>query len=119
MITSDGKLDEIFGALANPTRRALLERLTDGPAPLRDLAAPSFGMTIQGVSKHLKILENAGLVRRERSGQMRPALLRIEGWRDARGWIDRYQRLVEESYARLDALVSDDPNPLSEIEQER
>jgi DNA-binding transcriptional ArsR family regulator len=101
------QLDGVFGALANPTRRAILERLADGPAAVHVLAEPFPEQTLQSISKHIKVLERAGLIRRERIAQTRPAVLSTEAWRDAKRWIERYQRTIEERYDRLDVLLAE------------
>lgn len=90
-----------FSALADPTRRAMLERLAEGPARLNDLAEP-FDITLQAVSQHLKTLERAGLVTREQVAQTRPATLAPEGLYAANQWLQQYRRFWESSFARLD-----------------
>jgi DNA-binding transcriptional ArsR family regulator len=101
------QLDQVFGALANPTRRAILERLADGPATVHALAAPFTTQTLQSISKHIKVLEHAGLIRRERIAQTRPAVLAPEAWRDAHEWIERYQQSLEERYDRLETVLAE------------
>lgn len=90
-----------FAALADPTRRAILERLAHGQAPVSELARP-FAISQPAVSKHLKVLERAGLVARGRDAQWRPARLQAEPLRDISQWLDRYRKHWEESYERLD-----------------
>jgi DNA-binding transcriptional ArsR family regulator len=94
------QLDRTFAALADPTRRAILRRLTEGEATLSELAEP-FPVSVQAVSKHLKVLEGAGLITRGRDGQLRPARLRSAPLREAAGWIGDYQRFWEQGFDRL------------------
>jgi DNA-binding transcriptional ArsR family regulator len=100
MMTVD-ELSAIFAALADPTRRALLTRLAEGEATVNQLAEP-FSLTQQAVSKHLKVLERAGLVSRRRHGQSRPCRLKPDRFDDAADWIDRHRRVWQERYDRLD-----------------
>ena len=95
------QLSSTFSALADPTRRAILERLADGEATVNELAEP-FPVTVQAVSKHLKVLEHAGLITRGRAAQWRPARLRGRPLEDAADWLARYQRFFEDSFDRLD-----------------
>jgi DNA-binding transcriptional ArsR family regulator len=99
------QLSATFAALADPTRRAILERLADGDATVNELAAP-FSVSLQAVSKHLKVLERAGLVARERVAQQRPARLRGHPLEDAVGWLTRYRAFWEGSFDRLDEHLS-------------
>src|SRR5438105_1383272 len=94
------QLDATFGALADPTRRAILARLAAGEASVTELAEP-FQMTLPAVSKHLKVLERAGLVARGRERQWRPARLEAGPLRDVAEWTEQYRRFWEESYDRL------------------
>jgi DNA-binding transcriptional ArsR family regulator len=94
-------LSSTFSALADPTRRAILERLADGEATVNELAEP-FPVSVQAVSKHLKVLEHAGLITRGRAAQWRPARLRGRPLEDAADWLARYRRFFEDSFARLD-----------------
>jgi DNA-binding transcriptional ArsR family regulator len=96
------QLSAIFGALADPTRRAILARLAEGEATVNELAEP-FDMTLPAVSKHLKVLERAGLISRGREAQWRPCRLEAESLREASDWVDRYRRFWESSYDKLDA----------------
>lgn len=89
-----------FGALADPTRRAILARLAKGEASVTELAQP-FEMSLPAVSKHLKVLERAGLVTRSREAQWRPARLDPEPLKEAADWLDDYRRFWEESFDRL------------------
>ena len=95
------RLSTTFAALADPTRRAILSRLAEGEATVNELAEP-FPITAQAVSKHLKVLERAGLVARGRSAQERPARLRGEALGDAAEWLADYRRFWEERLDRLE-----------------
>jgi DNA-binding transcriptional ArsR family regulator len=99
-------LDATFAALADPTRRAILARLAEGEATVTELAAP-FAMSQPAVSKHLKVLERAGLISRGRDAQRRPCRLEAQSLRAATDWLENYRRYWEESYQRLDALLDD------------
>jgi DNA-binding transcriptional ArsR family regulator len=99
-------LSATFAALADPTRRAILARLAQGEASVKDLTAP-FELTQPAISKHLRVLERAGLVERGRQAQWRPRRLRAEPLRDAAAWIELYRRHWEESFERLDVVLSD------------
>lgn len=96
------QLSTIFSALADPTRRAILERLAEGEATVNDLAEP-FEMTLPAVSKHLKVLEKAGLISRGRNAQWRPCRLQPEPLKEISTWVERYRQFWESSYDRLDA----------------
>jgi DNA-binding transcriptional ArsR family regulator len=98
------ELTSTFAALADPTRRAILERLADGEASVKELAAP-FPITPQGVSKHLKVLEDAGLITRSRTAQLRPARVEEAPLRDAVEWLEKYLPLWESSFDRLHARL--------------
>lgn len=100
------RLDATFAALADPTRRAILSRLALGEATVTELAAP-FEMSQPAVSKHLKVLERAGLVSRGRDGQRRPCRLEANPLKDAVDWLEKYRAYWEESYQRLDALLGE------------
>jgi DNA-binding transcriptional ArsR family regulator len=95
------RLSNTFAALADPTRRAILARLASGQASVTELAAP-FQMTMPAVSKHLKVLERAGLIARGREAQWRPCRLEGEALRDVAGWMEQYRRFWDESFDRLD-----------------
>ena len=97
-------LSRVFSALADPTRRDLVARLADGDATVRDLAQP-YDMTVQAISKHLKVLEDAGLVTRSRQAQRRPVHLEADVLDLMTKWIERYRRNAEERYRRLDAVL--------------
>ncbi|WP_047870742.1 helix-turn-helix transcriptional regulator [Nocardiopsis sp. RV163] len=93
-----------FAALADPTRRALLARLAEGEATVNELAEP-FPISLQAVSRHLKVLERAGLVSRGRDAQWRPCRLETAPLEEATGWIERYHRRWEDRFDRLDAEI--------------
>jgi DNA-binding transcriptional ArsR family regulator len=95
------QLTTTFSALADPTRRAILARLTEGEATVNELADP-FPITLQAVSKHLKVLERAGLIARGRSAQLRPSRLQGEALKEASDWLAGYRRFWEGSFDRLD-----------------
>jgi len=97
-------LTATFAALADPTRRALLARLADGDATVTELARP-FDMTLPGVSKHLKVLERAGLVVKGRDAQWRPCRLEPAPLRDVSAWLDHYRGLWEARFDRLDGYL--------------
>ena len=95
------QLSSTFAALADPTRRAILARLARGEASVTELAEP-FDMSLPAVSKHLKVLENAGLIMRGRAAQWRPCALDAGPLKDASGWLEHYRRFWEQSFDRLD-----------------
>jgi DNA-binding transcriptional ArsR family regulator len=97
-------ISNTFSALADPTRRAILARLALGETSVTELAEP-FAMSMPAVSKHLRVLEKAGLVERSRHAQYRPVRLRAEPLRQAWGWIEEYRQFWEESFDRLDAYL--------------
>ena len=99
------ELTTTFAALADPTRRAILARLTEGEASVNELAEP-FPISVQAVSKHLKVLERAGLVTRGRSAQLRPARLEGAALKDALEWLETYRRFWQESFDELDKRLS-------------
>ena len=103
MITSD-QLSTTFAALADPTRRAILSRLALGEAPVNELAQP-FRMSLPAVSKHLKVLERAGLIARGREAQWRPCRLEAGPLKDVSNWVENYRRFWEESFDRLDEYL--------------
>jgi DNA-binding transcriptional ArsR family regulator len=96
------QLDHTFAALADPTRRAILARLANGEATVTELAQP-FPVTMPAISKHLKVLERAGLITRRRAAQQRPCRLEPAPLAEAIDWLERYRRFFEESYDRLEA----------------
>jgi DNA-binding transcriptional ArsR family regulator len=104
-MTTD-QLSLTFGALSDPTRRAILARLAEGEATVTELAAP-FEMSLPAVSKHLKVLERAGLITRGREAQWRPARLDAGPLKEAAGWLDEYRRFWEESFDRLDEYLQE------------
>jgi DNA-binding transcriptional ArsR family regulator len=108
------ELSRVFAALADPTRRDLVARLTDGDATVGDLAAP-YDVSLQAVSKHLKVLEEAGLVSRSRDAQRRPVHLEAEVLDLMTQWIERYRRRAEERYQRLDSVLADLAGPGTDI----
>ena len=111
-MTADG-LSKVFAALADPTRRDIVARLARGDATVGQLAEP-YDMSLQAVSKHLKVLEDAGLVTRGRDAQRRPVHLETEVLDVMTTWIERYRREAEERYRRLDdvlAAMPDEPTP--------
>ncbi len=97
-------LDATFAALADPTRRAILARLAEGEATVMELAAP-FAISQPAVSKHLKVLERAGLISIEQDGQRRPRKLEPAALAAANAWLERYREIWEANYARLDRLL--------------
>jgi DNA-binding transcriptional ArsR family regulator len=96
------RLSMIFAALADPTRRAILARLAEGEATVTELAEP-FDISLPAISRHLKVLENAGLISRSRSAQWRSSRLEAGPLREATAWMERYRRFWDENFARLDA----------------
>jgi DNA-binding transcriptional ArsR family regulator len=100
------RLDATFAALADPTRRAILARLASGEASVSELAEP-FAMSQPAISKHLKVLEKAGLISRGRDAQRRPRRLEAAPLADATEWLENYRRFWEASYAQLDALLEE------------
>ena len=99
------QLSAVFGALADPTRRAILTRLREGDATVAELAAP-FPVSQPAISRHLKVLEGAGLISRRRQATSRLSHLEAEPLRDATAWLARYREFWDESYDRLDALLA-------------
>jgi DNA-binding transcriptional ArsR family regulator len=106
MATPTQQLDQVFAALADPTRRAILARLAGGEATVSELVAP-FRLSQPTISKHLKVLEKAGLVSRGRDAQFRPVRLEAAPLAGAAAWIGDYRRFWDESLDRLDAYVKD------------
>lgn len=99
-----GSLDAIFAALADPTRRSILARLSKGDAAVNDLALP-FSLSLPAVSRHLKVLERAGLISRSRRAQSRPCHLRVDALRKATNWLIEYQELWADSLENLDTYL--------------
>lgn len=113
-MTTD-RLSIIFAALADPTRRAILARLADGDATVSELAEP-FSISLPAISRHLKVLEQAGLISRSRSAQWRSSSLQAEPLREATAWMERYRRFWDANFTRLDAHLqrirqADDDTP--------
>ena len=102
---ADAWLDRAFMALADPVRRAIVARSSRGPATVNELAAP-FGITKQAVSKHIQVLEQAGLITRTRDAQRRPVQLDAAALERVTAWIDRYRLEAERSYRQLDDLLT-------------
>lgn len=100
------RLSLTFSALADPTRRAILARLSSGPASVNELAAP-FDMSLPAVSKHLKVLERAQLIKRGREAQWRPCELKAAPLKEADAWIEQYRTMWEERFDRLDAYLQE------------
>jgi DNA-binding transcriptional ArsR family regulator len=103
---SPNHLDATFAALADPTRRAILARLAAGEASVTELAEP-FAMTQPAISKHLKVLERAGLISRGQDAQRRPRRLEAKPLADASGWLEGYRQFWEGSFERLDVLLEE------------
>jgi DNA-binding transcriptional ArsR family regulator len=99
------QLSSVFGALADPTRRAILARLAEGDLAVRDLAAP-FPVSQPAISRHLKVLESAGLISRSRRATTRLSHIEPEPLREATSWLARYQALVDERFDRLDEVLA-------------
>lgn len=106
MGTSTDDLSRIFGALADPTRRAILARLSRGEAGVQEIAKP-FSMTLPAVSKHLKVLEKARLISRGKDAQWRPCQLEAAPLKDVSDWVGEYRRFWEESFERLDEYLKE------------
>lgn len=106
MMTAQDRLDSTFAALADPTRRAIVERLARGDATVNELAAP-FAMTLPGISKHLKVLERSGLISRSRNAQFRPCHLERAALDSAVGWIEENRRIWTERFDKLDQHLRD------------
>jgi DNA-binding transcriptional ArsR family regulator len=102
----EGHLDVVFGALADPTRRAILARLALGEATVSELAEP-FAMTQPAISKHLKVLERAGLISRDRDAQRRPSRLEPKRLAEANAWLEQYRKFWEASFVRLDGVLEE------------
>jgi DNA-binding transcriptional ArsR family regulator len=102
----DLRLDSTFAAVADPTRRAILSRLVAGDASVTELAHP-FSMSQPAISKHLKVLERAGLISRSRDAQSRPCRLQAKPLRQAADWIDHYRRFWEQSFDRLEVYLKE------------
>jgi DNA-binding transcriptional ArsR family regulator len=105
-LTADDPLSMTFLALADPTRRAILGRLTEGAAPVNELAAP-FEISLQAVSRHLKVLETAGLISRGRDAQWRPCRLETARLREVDGWLGRYRIFWEGGFDKMSAYLEE------------
>jgi len=105
-MTRSDRLDATFSALADPTRRAILARLANGEASVNDLARP-FKMSQPAISKHLKVLERAGLISRVRDAQRRPCRIEAAPLAEAEKWLEDYRRLWEANFQRLDELLDE------------
>jgi DNA-binding transcriptional ArsR family regulator len=103
---SSNRLDATFAALADPTRRAILARLATGEASVLELAEP-FDMTQPAISKHLKVLERAGLISRGRDAQRRPCRIEARPLAEANGWLESYRQFWESNFRRLDAVLDE------------
>jgi DNA-binding transcriptional ArsR family regulator len=117
---SDERLSEVFLALADPTRRALVVRLCDGDATVGELAEPH-AMSLQAVSKHVKVLERAGLVSKTKDAQRRTVRVEAEVFDLMTAWLERYRRRAEQRYRRLDTVLAElnqtgitEPNPTNQ-----
>ena len=118
MQTQTDPLSTTFAALADPTRRAILARLAKGEATVTELAAP-FDLSLPAVSKHLKVLQRAGLIEQGRQAQWRPCRLKAEPLRDVAAWIGEYKRHWEDSFERLDDYLREVARDDSKEEQHR
>ncbi len=119
-MTAEDRLSLVFGALADPTRRAILARLADGDATVTELAEP-FSISLPAISRHLKVLEHAGLISRSRSGQWRSSSLEAGPLREATDWMERYRVFWDVSFSRLDEhlrRVKDQKSVSTERKQE-
>jgi DNA-binding transcriptional ArsR family regulator len=105
-MTPSQRLDATFVALADPTRRAILARLATGEASVMELAEP-FAISQPAISKHLKMLERAGLISRGRDAQRRPCRIEGEAFAEASGWLERFRGIWEANFERLDALLAE------------
>jgi DNA-binding transcriptional ArsR family regulator len=103
---NSARLDATFAALADPTRRAILARLASGMASVAELAKP-FAMSQPAISKHLKVLERAGLISRGRDAQRRPCRIEAQPLADANGWLEEYRKIWEANFQRLDELLEE------------
>jgi DNA-binding transcriptional ArsR family regulator len=115
MATED-RLSVVFGALADPTRRAIIARLAEGDATVTELAEP-FPISLPAISRHLKVLERAGLISRSRSGQWRSSALEAAPLKEATAWMERYRVFWDASFDRLDAHLRRVQNDLARAEQ--
>lgn len=114
---TDEKLDDVFYALSDPTRRGILQRLADGEATVKELAQP-FEMSLPAVSKHLKVLERAGLLVRQVDGRTHRMRLEPEGLKTASEWVDHYRRFWETQLGRLSAFLEVANSRAQELKEE-
>lgn len=112
---ADDRLDQAFAALADPVRRRIIARLSRGPATVNELADP-FEITKQAVSRHIQVLETAGLVTRTRDAQRRPVHLNAAALEALTAWIDTYRLIHEQRFRRLDTLLESDRSPPASAE---
>src|SRR6266849_1713651 len=110
MMTASARIDRTFSALADPTRRAIIQRLASGEATVTELARP-FAISLPAISRHLRVLEGAALVRQERDGQFRRCRLDAEGLQSAAEWLDFYRHFWGESLDRLDEHLKSSAAP--------
>ena len=110
MDARDDRLDRAFSALGDPVRRALIARLSRGPATVNELAEP-FGITLQAISRHVQVLEAAGLITRSRNAQQRPCHLDAAALEELTSWIDKYRLQAEAQYRRLDTVLDSMEEP--------
>ena len=110
MDARDDRLDRAFSALGDPVRRALVARLSRGPATVNELAEP-FGITLQAISRHVQVLEAAGLITRSRNAQQRPCHLDAAALEELTSWIDKYRLQAEAQFRRLDTVLDSMEEP--------
>jgi DNA-binding transcriptional ArsR family regulator len=103
-VLDEARLDETFAALANSTRRAILARLADGEASVNELAAP-FDLTLPAISKHIKVLEHAGLITRGRRAQFRPCAISAAALAEVAGWAEQYRHIWDDRFHRMDDYI--------------
>ncbi len=119
-LLDDDRLDETFTALANPTRRAILKRLANGEASVNELAAP-FDMTLPAISRHIKVLESAGLITRGRRAQFRPCTIDAAPLAEVADWAAQYRHIWEDRFDRLDDYVQrlqNQPDPTTPTDKQ-
>jgi DNA-binding transcriptional ArsR family regulator len=105
MRSEDDRLSQILAALANTTRRAILARLAEGEATVSELAAP-FNMSLPAISKHIRVLERAGLITQGQRAQYRPCAIDVTPLREVSGWTEQYRHIWEDSFERMDDYIS-------------
>ena len=105
METEETNLDRTFAALANPTRRAILARLVDGEATVNELAAP-FNMSLPAISKHIKVLEQAGLITQGQKAQYRPCVINVTPLKEVSTWTEQYRHIWETSFDRMENYIN-------------